>query len=395
MLKLRPLIAATLVLALSVSASAESEVLTIGSTAPPLDVDHWFALGEAAEGEDPKPPAPITAFESGQVYVVEFWATWCGPCIGAIPHVRALQEQYRDRGVTVVSVSDEPLDTVEPFFAREVQGYQAEEGQATPTYGELMSAYRVGTDPDGSVSKSYMQAAMQTGIPCAFLIGKTGLVEWIGHPMELDPVLEAVVDDSWDREAFGEQFRLKQEIDRLQTEAIAAMRAGDYGALREKTKALLEASDNPRVQQLGDRLLRIADQIESQHIIQTDPERAVAALAQMIERLDGNPQAINQVTWSVYSMAVSGIPLRDDLLQAAADATEEVLVKDDSVQGSLLDTIGHLYHQMGDLDKAITYQRRAVAAGQPPEGAQLQAQIEAFLQQLLAEKAAAAEAPAE
>lgn len=390
----RPILAAALLACLTGPASADSELLTIGSTAPQLDVDHWFALGEAPEGAEPEAPAPITAFESDQVYVVEFWATWCGPCVGSIPHIHELQEQYRDKGVTVISLSDESVDTIEPFFEREVRGFPTEEGEETPTYGDLMAAYRVGTDPDGSVNKSYMQAAMQNGIPCAFLVGKTGVIEWIGHPMELEPVLAAVLDETWDREAFGEQFRLQQEMEKLQSEAIAAARAGDFKKLREKAEALVAATDSPRVQQMGQRLLTFADQLESQHIIQNDPDRAVGEFNKLVESANGDIESINRLTWGIYGMAASGVPLRDDLLQAAAEATEE-LVDEDAPNGNLLDTIGHLYHQLGELDKAIEVQRRAVAAGQPPEAAQLQAQIEAFLQQLLAEKAARTEAPAE
>ncbi|QDT70683.1 Thiol-disulfide oxidoreductase ResA [Planctomycetes bacterium MalM25] len=390
----RPLLVAALVACLTGLASADSEMLTIGSSAPQLDVDHWFALGEAPEGEEPEAPAPITAFESGKVYVVEFWATWCGPCVGSIPHIHELQERYRDQGVTVISLSDESVDTIEPFFEREVRGYPTEEGEETPTYGELMGAYRVGTDPDGSVNKSYMQAAMQNGIPCAFLVGKSGVVEWIGHPMEMEPVLNAVLDESWDREEFGEQFRLQQEMEKLQSEAIAAARAGDFKKLREKAETLAESASSPRMKQMAQRLLMFADQIESQHIIQTDPERAIGEFNKLVESANGDVEAINRLTWGIYGMAASGVPIREDLLQAAAEATEELVV-DDAPNGNLLDTIGHLYHQMGDLDKAIEVQRRAVAVGQPPEAAQLQAQIEAFLQQLLAEKAAKAEAPAE
>ena len=100
------------------AATADAPTLTIGSEAPSLDIEHWLSNGHGKF-------EPVTKFEPGKVYVVEFWATWCGPCIASMPHLVGLQQRYGDQGVMIVSVSDEPLETVESFLKGEVQGNEA------------------------------------------------------------------------------------------------------------------------------------------------------------------------------------------------------------------------------------------------------------------------------
>lgn len=162
-----------------------AERLGIGDRAPAIDIENWIS---------DKPP--VVEFEPGKVYVLEFWATWCGPCVASIPHLRDLQEKHGDT-VTVVSVSDEPLASIEPFLDREHEG---------TTFREITKAFWLATDPDGSVKESYMRAAGQNGIPTAFIVGKTGDIEWIGHPMRIDEPVTRVLAGTWDRAAYEREM---------------------------------------------------------------------------------------------------------------------------------------------------------------------------------------------
>src|SRR5436309_2133204 len=80
--------------------------LKVGDPAPQLKVGKWLQGAE------------VTSFAPGKVYIVEFWATWCGPCIVMMPHMGDLQAQYRNQGLTVVGFSaKDPNNTQEKVAA--------------------------------------------------------------------------------------------------------------------------------------------------------------------------------------------------------------------------------------------------------------------------------------
>src|SRR5438552_1466601 len=56
----------------------------------------------------------------GQVVVLEFWATWCAPCIAAMPHLNDLAEKFKDRRLQVIAITDESESFVAPFLQRRV-----------------------------------------------------------------------------------------------------------------------------------------------------------------------------------------------------------------------------------------------------------------------------------
>ncbi|MCA9213812.1 MAG: redoxin domain-containing protein [Planctomycetales bacterium] len=210
----------------AIANSLAAATLTIGSVAPELDIEHWVQDGEGKF-------KPVTKFEEGKVYIVEFWATWCGPCIRFMPHLAELQQKYADKGVQLISVSNETLFEVTKFLERAVPGG---DGQ---TFKELTKVYCLTADPDRSCGTDYMAAAGKTSIPTAFLVGKTGKIEWIGHPMDLEQPLEDVVADKWDRDAFLVKYKKQQEIEVAIMGAQKLAEAGDFAKAIEQIDQLL------------------------------------------------------------------------------------------------------------------------------------------------------------
>ncbi|WP_143749247.1 TlpA disulfide reductase family protein [Mesorhizobium sp. WSM3882] len=152
-------------------------VLHKESPAPPIKVDDWL------RGE------PLANFHPGKVYLLEFWATWCGPCVAVMPHLTQLQEKYQDSGFEVIGV------------AAGEKGPTAEETRTsldawlTERFPNLN--YRIAFDYTGEMNRLWMEPSSSLGIPASFLVDRDGLIAFIGHPAELDDVLPKVLNGSW------------------------------------------------------------------------------------------------------------------------------------------------------------------------------------------------------
>ncbi|WP_144058202.1 peroxiredoxin family protein [Novipirellula maiorica] len=346
------------------------EPLTIGSIAPELDIEHWIHDGNGAFDA-------VTKFEKNKVYVVEFWATWCGPCISAMPHVVALQKEYADRGVQIVSVSSEPVETIEKFLEREVPGAKGSDDSAQ-TFDDLTRSYCLTTDPDRSTSKSYMEAAGQNGIPCAFLIGKSGLVEWIGHPMSMDEPLAKVVNDDWDRQAFAEEFKEEQRADMVFKAFVSAMRSNNTDkALEILDGYIAEGKLAARVSQM---------QMVKMQVLASDDSRAdelTAYVNHLLQDESFDAEAVNRLGWTIARYATAGKIDDEVTVRAALQKTQSILADAGESKPFVMDTIAHLQFALGDKAAAIATQTEAVELAEESHKPRLQR----FLDELTAELA--------
>jgi thiol-disulfide isomerase/thioredoxin len=170
-----PVLAVAAVVATATTpALAQEQTLKVGSSAPELTVGGWVQ-GEVTSMTDP-----------AKTYIVEFWATWCGPCMRSIPHLNALYNRNKGAGLVIIGISDEPMSTVRPFVAKK---------------GASMS-YPVAIDTsEKAAGSAWMKAANQNGIPCAFVV-RGGKVMWIGNPLDdtFDLVVSAVMRGRYDPE---------------------------------------------------------------------------------------------------------------------------------------------------------------------------------------------------
>jgi peroxiredoxin len=273
-------------------------------------------IAHAAQLGDPAKPLSLVKTVKGtavdlaagkgkQVYVVEFWATWCGPCRTSIPHLTELQKRFKDQGVTVVGISDETEDEVRPFVQK---------------MGAKMD-YSVALDDNRKTSKDYMAAYQQNGIPTAFVVDQQGRIAWVGHPMDgLDKAIEQIVAGQYDLAAAQKEF---------------AGRAAREVRMQELNKAF-------------GKYMEVAAKPDA---------TGLAALGKSLVTLaEKDPQILNAIAWNVLTSP--DIKTRDMafVLQVAEAAVEASGGK----EAAILDTYARALFDNGKKSEAVLQQKKAI-----------------------------------
>ncbi len=152
----------------------QSPSLNIGDAAPPLRVREWLK------------GTPVQQFKKGNVYVVEFFATWCKPCIAAMPHMSALARQYKDKvtiiGIDIYETKTTSMEKVKAFV---------------DSMGQRMD-YHVAAEDSNFTEADWFKAAGEEGIPKSFVVNAEGILAWIGHPRYIEEVLGKIANNTWD-----------------------------------------------------------------------------------------------------------------------------------------------------------------------------------------------------
>lgn len=171
---LRPVLVASISLAALFMAAATAATLSVGSKAPPLRITEWI------KGE------PVKSFEPGKVYVVEFWATWCGPCIRSIPHLTELQRKNPESLVVIgVAAFERPAGPGADGRRDRLKAWVDGRGATMD--------YRVAYDGDGAMPMTWTHAAGQRSIPSAFVVDHTGTIVYIGPPTGMDGAITSAL----------------------------------------------------------------------------------------------------------------------------------------------------------------------------------------------------------
>jgi thiol-disulfide isomerase/thioredoxin len=126
-----------------------------------LTLGFFVAVTTASAGADNAPPAtsaprwPVLEDLRGKVVLVDFWASWCAPCLQSFPWMNALQQKHAGDGLVIVAVNLDQDRALADAFLQKVP-----------------AQFRVEYDAGGSVARQFDVQAM----PTSFLIDRSGQV---------------------------------------------------------------------------------------------------------------------------------------------------------------------------------------------------------------------------
>jgi len=147
----------------ALSQTPVARAVDVGEAAPEIKADYWINMPGSAKSLN-------SEHLKGRLVLLEFWATWCGPCRESIPHLVELKKKYESKGMLLVALSDEPKSKVGPFVEKYKMPYVV-----------------------GGGAKSTLQKYGINSLPTAILIGPDGKVLWTGHPAVVDSEIESAL----------------------------------------------------------------------------------------------------------------------------------------------------------------------------------------------------------
>lgn len=347
-----------ILLAASLLPAMAADLLAPGSAAPPL------VSGTYVQGE------PVKSFEKDKAYIVEFWATWCGPCIRNIPHLNELHKKFADKGLVVIgqNVWEKDDAKVKPFVEK---------------MGEKMT-YRVALDDksDGSkgkMSDTWMKAAGRGGIPAAFIVDKTGTIAWIGHPAAItDELISQILDGSFDVAAHAAKAKQEEEAGKKADELLKRFgKAIGEKDMAAATKAVeeIEALNHPQLNSYLP-MMRLDIAIGANDG-KAAGEHALAILA-FSEKIQNKRSAALMLT-KFATQLCDAKDLKDFDPKVAVQLAEKASTLTEGTNPTVLNTLAQAKFAAGDQAGAITTQEAAIQHAEKEEmKTRLQKNLEAY-----------------
>jgi thiol-disulfide isomerase/thioredoxin len=360
-------------LLLLLSATLSAAGLKVGDPAP------------ATRPETMLQGAAVKDFKKGEIYVFECWASWCGPCIAAIPHLDELHRKMGKKGIVItgVNVWESERDAASAQRAKDFLKSQ----------GDKMS-YRVALGGKAFI-KDWLEAAEVNGIPHAFVVAE-GKIAWTGHPAQLTaemlgdiltgtplaaaaPIADKIPQRRLSKPAVPagtapndpEMAAAQAKLDALSE----AMRARDWDAAEKALPAAAGVLPKQEGQELR-------DSIEAQiGLARGKPAKFYAQLQKLAEEEFDDAEALNEIAWRLLTM--KAFAKNPNLALAEKCAVQSVkLTKEE--HPDKLDTLARLRWLQGKKEEAIRLQIKSVDKAEAgPMREALQKTLDAMLKGIL------------
>lgn len=300
-----------------------------------------FGLGVG----DPAPPIKAEAMVKGEavdlskgMHVVEFWATWCGPCKASIPHLSEMAKTYRGKvdftSVDVREQGDDQLGQVKKFVA---------------TMGDRMDCNVAFDGEARAMYKSFLETTTQGAIPQAFLV-KDGRILWIGHPMDgLDAAIDGVLAGTFDIAAAKAKFDQAAARDVVVHPIAEAFRAKNY-------EAALAAID--KAEAAYPDLKEDLERWRLEMLVRTGSPEGKAAARALLEGEQGNDMYLLYIVARAILDPTEKVP--DPDYQTALRLAERSAQMSEMKDSMILNTYALALFKTGNKKKALEMQTRAV-----------------------------------
>jgi len=289
----------------------------------------------------------VKDFEKGKVYVFECWATWCGPCIAAIPHLNELHKKLGPKGVvfTGVNVWDGEKDAK---AADKVKAFVKQQGE------KMSYAVAIGGD---AFIKDWLEAARVNGIPHAFVVSEGKLV-WAGHPMEmseemLGDILTGTFDPKKAKAATGpapdpEAEKAQAKLNKLGEAMVRKDWKAAEAALADAAAVLPPEERQDLIDSVGATIA----------MAKGDPSKLYKMLEKVAEAENDDAESLNELAWDLvtnpqYEKHLN-LPLAEKCAARAVELTK-------GAEADKLDTLARVRWLQGKREEAVQLQQKAVA----------------------------------
>lgn len=315
--------------------------LKIGDPSPQIQVAGW------ARGEQ------LSRFEKGKVYVVDFWATWCGGCIASFPHISAIAEKYKGK-VQFISVDsyedvgnrkdEDPMVVVNDFL-KTPQGKRLTIDVAVDGKSNMMF-------------NTWIKTLRRQGFPTTFIINQEGQLAWIDVNLDqLDWALGQVLAKTWD---VNKAASIMQQRDAIEDKFFKSFQEKDPALKKKLYNEILNAC-NTLDKQYPDR-----KDAASFYKLMALNELDKSGVPAQLEQMAANPLSrnINMSDGVGLTLRRTDLTKRDYV--AIAKVQERLLLNEHNGTGyggktlKAYQELAETYHKAGNRAKAIASIDKAI-----------------------------------